>query len=102
MRTGALDLRELTPLEEVDVLEFEQRELMLRYVEQSTAILASARNQAGAESLLEALRAEFFIGYTEADQQKRRLAADELVKMQEYAFTISPTAGGGRLEVRPA
>ena len=102
LRTGAIDLRELSPLEEADVLEFEQRELTLRYVEQSTAILASAQNRTGAEALLEALRSEFFIGYDEANRRKRRLAADELVKMQQYAFTISPSpGGGGRLEMRP-
>lgn len=88
-------------MEEVDILEYQKRELTLRYMEQSTAILATAKDEAGAKILLDAIRSEFFIGYDEAQKKKRHIAAQELIDMQNYAFNMSPThGGGGRLEVK--
>lgn len=100
LRTGDLKLRDLEPLEQVDVLAVEERELSLRYFEQSTAIMATAKSPEMAAKFCEALRNEYFIGYKAQEEQRKRIDVDELRKLQEYTYVMARTAVGGALEMR--
>lgn len=71
-------------------------------MEQSAAIYAASPSKEAAEVLVEALRSEFFVGYTDLKERQKKHQVEELLAMQKMSFTMTPTAGGGAvLEMKP-
>lgn len=93
-------MRELHPLEQVDIMELEKMDLRIKFVENSIQVLSNARDSTAAEKLIEALKEEFFVGYTEKQEAKRKIAIEELMAIQKMTFNVTHVGkGGATLEV---
>lgn len=88
-------MAELYPLEQIDLLEFERKELLLRFMEQSAQIFATAPSKEAANALVDALRVEFFVDYEASQDAQRKLETEELLAMQKLTYKISATRTGG-------
>ena len=94
-------MSELHPLEQLDMLELERKELLRKFTEQTAQTYAAAPNREVAAMLVEALKAEFFVGYEATQEAKKKIEVEELLEMQKMTFTMTPTGtGGGVLEMR--
>lgn len=100
MRTGSVQFEELFPLEIVDFIELEKRELVQRYIEQSTLILSNAKSSEMAKKLLDLIRDEFFIGYKDNERRQDQTRVEELMALQNYTFEMTATGSKGVLEIR--
>lgn len=100
MRSGTFDIREFTPLEQVDVIEYERKETTLRYLEQSAMIVANAKSKEMAEKLLDVLKNEYFVGLQDHETRRATIASRELEEIQKYAFVAVPSPSGSTLEIR--
>jgi len=70
----------------------------LRFLEQAALIRATAPAET-ADKLLEILREAFFVGYEDQRRETRRVEVGELLRMQDIAYKLTPTSGGGVLEM---
>jgi hypothetical protein len=93
-------MRELSPLEQVDIIEYERKETTLRYMDQCAMVVSNAKSKEMAEQLLEILKNEYFIGIKDNEKKKATVAAAELAEIQKYAFVAVPSPRGSILEVR--
>jgi len=97
-----VDLTEHGSLEQVDLLEAEKRELLMRFMDQIVQIMASAGPSKESMELISKLKNVYFVGYAERQKVESQRAAQELIELSKKVFTISPGVRGGpyRLEVQ--
>jgi len=82
-------------------LELEKKELMNKYIEQSTQIMASAGSKEVAKNLLNIIREEFFVGFKDTQKRQDQTRIEELIALQNYSFQMTQTKAGGVLEIKP-
>lgn len=92
-------MRDLHPLEQLDLLEFERKEILRDFTKQTAQIYSAAPNAEVASILIEALKAEFFIGYESAKEASKKIEVEELLEMQKMTFTMRRSGAGGILEM---
>lgn len=96
-----MDLTQHGHLEQVDLLEAEKRDLLMRFMDQVVNIMSSAGGTPEAMELIKRLKSVYFVGYAEKQKIESQRAAQELVELSRKVFTLSPGARGGayRIEV---
>jgi hypothetical protein len=96
---GGVDLDAFEPLEQQDFLAAEKKELLMRYLEQSNLVYATAKDHKAATILMERLRLEFFVGYIDRKKTTQDRQTQELLDMQTKTYRITATGSGGILEI---
>jgi hypothetical protein len=94
-------LEDYEPLEQLDFVAFEKKEVLLRYIEQSTMVYATARDPKQASALVERLRMEYFPEYISQKNTKLDKQTQELLDMQNSTYLMTSAGKGGLLEIRP-
>ena len=90
-------------LEQIDLIEAEKRDLLMRFMDAVVAIYAPNGATNEARELIKQLRNVYFVGHEEADKLRVEKAARELEALSRKVWTISaPTRKGGaaRITVR--
>lgn len=94
-----MPLPDYDPLEQVDLLEAEKRDLLIEFGKEVVHVLASAKDSRQAMSLIEHLKRVYFIGHEEREKRRIKEEADELIRLSQLTFRVSPSKGGGILTI---
>lgn len=94
-----MDLEAFEPLEQQDFLAAERKELLMRYMEQSNLVYATAKDSKAATIMMERLRLEFFVGYVDRKKTTNDRQTQELLDMQTKTYRMTATGTGGILEI---
>jgi len=90
-------------LQQVDLIEAEKRELLMRFMDTVVQVYAPNGPTNEARELIKRLRNVYFVGHEDKEKQQAEKAARELEALSRKVFTIHrPSRKGGamRLEVR--
>lgn len=85
-------------LEQTDLIEAERQSLLIEFGKETVRILSAARDSAQANALIEHLKKIYFIGYEEQERRRIKEQAEELVRLSQLTFHVTPTKEGGILE----
>jgi hypothetical protein len=77
-------------LEQIDLIEAEKRELLMRFMDTVAQVYAPHGPTNEAKELIKRLRNVYFVGQEEVDKQRAEKAARELEELSRKVFTISP------------
>lgn len=99
MRTGAVDITELDPLEQADFIAYEQRELEIRFSEQAALMFALSRTEEDAKARIAALRKVYWPEAADVTDARDRLDTGALLEMQDKTFKLVQTGRGAMLEI---
>lgn len=100
LRTGAVNLAELDPLEQVDFIAYEQRELNLRFIEQVNLVYCLSTSEEDASAKIEFLRSQYWVEDQAGTEDRDMLDTDALMSMQNKTFSIMTTGNGSMLEIK--
>ena len=85
-------------LEQVDLIEAEKRDLLMRFMDSVVQVYAPNGPTNEAQELIKRLRNVYFIGHDKVDRQRAEKAARELEALSRKVFTIRPpTRKGGAM-----
>jgi hypothetical protein len=98
LRRG-VDLSEFTELEQLDFVEAEKKELLMRFVEQTNFIFATATDKEQAKALVDRLQDEYFIGWSEKQTSQKARLSEEILDMQKKTYEMSVSGGTGVLRI---
>lgn len=90
-------LQEFSLLEQADLIETERRGLLIEFGKEAIRVFSTAKDHDKAIALLEELRKIYFIGYEEKQRRQIRDQTDELVRLSQLTYRITPKPGGGGL-----
>jgi len=90
-----VDLTQHGHLEQIDLLEAEKRDLLMRFMDQVVSIMASAGSSPEAMELIKRLKEVYFIGYAEKRKMESQKAAQELLELSRKVFHVAPGVRGG-------
>jgi hypothetical protein len=90
-----VQLPEFGLLEQADLVEAERRSLLIEFGKEAVQVFSTAKDHDKAVALLEELRKIYFIGYEEKQKRQIREQADELIRLSQLTYRISPKPGGG-------
>jgi hypothetical protein len=83
-------------LEQIDLIEAEKRDLLMRFMDTVAAIYAPNGPTNEAQELIKRVRNVYFVGHEEAEKLQAEKAARELEALSRKVFTITaPTRKGG-------
>jgi hypothetical protein len=91
-------LSDYDPLEQVDLLEAEQRSLVIEFGREVVHVTAATRGDPQASSaLIEHLKKLYFIGHEERQKLRAQEDAAELVRLSKLTFRLSKGPGGANV-----
>ena len=90
-----MPLPEYDDLEQVDLLEAEKRDLLMRFMDQVVNIMSSAGPSNESMELIKRLKEIYFVGYAEQRKIESQKAAQELIELSQKTFHVSPGVRGG-------
>jgi hypothetical protein len=82
-------------LEQADLIEVERRGLLIEFGKEAIRVFSTAKDHDKAVALLDELRKIYFIGYEEKQKHQIREQADELIRLSQLTYRITPKPGGG-------
>lgn len=94
-----MPLHKYSALEQVDFIEAERQNLLIEFGRETVRILSNAKDSNKAMALIDHLKRIYFIGYEDQERRRLKKEAEELVKLSRLTFRVTPTPGGGILEV---
>jgi hypothetical protein len=94
-----VDLEEFSPLEQQDFVAAEQKEILLRFIEQTNYIYANASDPEQAKKLVERLQRVLFVDYDSYRRSKDRAMAQELMDLTQKAYKLTVVGGQGYLSI---
>lgn len=77
-------------LEQIDLIEAEKRDLLMRFMDSVVAVYAPGGPTNEARELIKRLRNVYFVGHEEVEKQQAEKAARELEALSRKVFTIRP------------
>lgn len=86
-------------LEQVDILEAEKRNLMIEFGKGAIQIMATAKDKDHAIALIDHLKKIFFVDEEKKDRVQISRQADELIRLGQLTYRITPKAGRASLEI---
>ena len=99
MISRGVPLSQYSDLEQIDFIEAERQNLLIEFGRETVRIMSSSPDRSRAMALIEQLKKIYFIGYEEQERRKMQKEAEELVKLSQMTFRVTPKAGGGILEI---
>lgn len=93
-------LSDFSSLERVDLLEAERQNLLIEFGRETIRIMSSAKDSNQAMALIEHLKRIYFIGYEDQERRRMKRDAEELVKLSQLTFHVTPRGDSGVLEIR--
>jgi len=88
--TRGVHLPDYNLLEQIDLIEAEKRELLMRFMDSVTQVYAASGPTDDARELIKRLRNVYFVGQEEVEKQHTEKAARELEELSRKVFTIRP------------
>jgi hypothetical protein len=82
-------------LEQIDLIEAEKRDLLMRFMDTVVQVYASSGPTDDARELINRLRNVYFVGYEEVEKQQAEKAARELEALSRKVFRIRPPSRKG-------
>ncbi len=92
-------LTDYSMLEQVDLLEAEKRDLFIDFGKETVRILSTARDSDKALALVKHLKKVFFVEESGKEKELIKDQADELIRLSQLTYRITPKRGGGTLEI---
>jgi hypothetical protein len=87
-------------LEQIDLIEAEKRDLLMRFMDTVVAVYAPNGATNEARELIKRLRNVYFVGHEEVEKQQAEKAARELEALSRKVWTIErPTRKGGAMRL---
>jgi hypothetical protein len=77
-------------LEQIDLIEAEKRELLMRFMDTVVQVYAPNGASNEARELIKRLRNVYFVGQEEVEKARAEKAARELEELSRKVFTIRP------------
>lgn len=93
-----MPLPDFDPLEQIDLIEAEQRSLLIEFGREVIRINASVKDSHASGALIEHLKRLYFIGHEERRKRRAQEDAAELVKLSKMTFRVTRGPGGPVLE----
>lgn len=94
-----MDITDYDLLEQHDFIEVERKELLMRFIEQTNFIFATAKDEQQAKDLVERLRVEYFVDYISKKKSDAEKQTAELLEMQRKTYSLTATGGGLIMEI---
>jgi hypothetical protein len=92
-------LREWDALEQVDIIESEKRDLLWDFGKVAIQVMATCADKDHAMSLVNHLKKFIFIEEGKKEKAKIGKQAEELIRLTQLTYRISPGAGSASVEI---
>lgn len=87
-------------LEQIDLIEVEKRDLLMRFMDAVVAVYAPNGPTNEARELIKRLRNVYFVGHEQVEKRQAEEAARELEALSRKVFTLRPpTRRGGAMRI---
>lgn len=96
---GGVDLTDYSFLEQQAFIAYERKEQTMRFIEQAVQIYATATSSEHAQTLVNRLRDELFVGHAAMQADKDRRLSDELLQAVKSSYTLTTAGGRAILEM---